>query len=354
MLSLDDFDFDLPAEAIARYPPARRDGGRLLRLERQTGARSHHAIADLPSLLPARPLLVVNDTRVLPARLLARRKTGGRVELLLIEQRSPGRWSCMFRAGKRPRAGEWLTLDSASAGDGASARLAGAGAAVGPARGRVQIVTEPVGGRCELALEDDALIDQCGAIPLPPYLARPAEASDAERYQTIFAREVGAIAAPTAGLHFTPELVARLQSAGATLATVTLHVGPATFAPIRQGEITEHRVEGERFFVPPATAAAIATARAERRAVVAVGTTVVRALETTGGAAGEGRTELFLRPGHRFGAVDALLTNFHLPRSTLLLLVCALAGREPVLAAYREAIAAGYRFYSYGDAMLIV
>ncbi|MBK6848150.1 MAG: tRNA preQ1(34) S-adenosylmethionine ribosyltransferase-isomerase QueA [Proteobacteria bacterium] len=348
MLLLDDFDYELPPAAIARYPPAQRDGGRLLRLDRKTGALTHHPIVDLPQLLPPGSLLVVNDTRVIPARLLARRATGGSVELLLIERREPRRWSCMLRGAKRLRMGERLTLAAPAGGANA------AGGAAAPAVGCVRIVTAPQGGRCEVELEDEAVIEACGAIPLPPYLARPAEASDTQRYQTIFAAAPGAIAAPTAGLHFTPELVARLEASGATLAKVTLHVGAATFLPIRDGDLDAHQVEGERFSIPEATAAAIATARSAGRAVVAVGTTVVRALETTGGAAGQGRTELFIRPGHRFVAVDALLTNFHLPRSTLLLLVCALAGRERVLAAYRAAVAAGYRFYSYGDAMLIV
>ncbi|MBK8482372.1 MAG: tRNA preQ1(34) S-adenosylmethionine ribosyltransferase-isomerase QueA [Proteobacteria bacterium] len=347
-MSLDDFDFELPAGAIARYPPARRDGGRLLRLERASDASTHHAILELPDLLPPRPLLVVNDTRVIPARLLAQRATGGRVELLLLERRAQARWWCMLRDAKRLRAGEWLTITAPAAGAAATA------GALPPLVGRVLIATPPREGRCEVEFEDESMIARCGAIPLPPYLARAAEPSDLLRYQTIFATKEGAIAAPTAGLHFTPELVARLEAAGATLATVTLHVGPATFMPIRDGDLASHRVEGERFSIPEATAAAVAAARAAGRAVVAVGTTVVRALETTGGAAGQGRTELVIRPGHRFVAVDALLTNFHLPRSTLLLLVSALAGRERILEAYRMAVAADYRFYSYGDAMLIV
>jgi S-adenosylmethionine:tRNA ribosyltransferase-isomerase len=330
------FSYDLPAELIAQRPPTERDGGRLLRLDRATGALAHHQVRDVPQLLPADALLVVNDTRVFPARLWARRRTGGRVEVLLLERLAPGRWACMFRASKKLKPGERLQLQGAGEGT------------------ELEVVGPVEGGRTVVTLPDDGLVDRHGAVPLPPYIDRPDEAADRGRYQTVYADERGSVAAPTAGLHFTKALLEQVQARGVEIAHVTLHVGPGTFQPVRAERIEDHRMEQERYRVPEATAARIEAAKAAGRPVIAVGTTVVRTLESTGGAAGEGRTELFITPGHSWRVVDGMMTNFHLPRSTLLMLVSALAGRERVLAAYQEAVAKRYRFYSYGDAMLIV
>jgi S-adenosylmethionine:tRNA ribosyltransferase-isomerase len=341
---LSDFEYELPPELIAQRPPERRDGGRLLRLDRASGALSHHRVLDLPGLLPAGCLLVINDSRVLPARLMASRPSGGRVEILLLERERGGRgeaggeevWRCMLRASKGLRAGELLTPQGAAEGDAP-----------------LRVLSAPQRGRCLVALSRPVLLRH-GRMPLPPYIRRAADGRDVARYQTVYAREEGSVAAPTAGLHFSESLLAAVQQAGAQIARVTLHVGPGTFVPVRCQQVLEHRMEQERYRVPAPTAAAIRRARQEGRPVVAVGTTVVRTLESTGGAAGEGSTELFIVPGHRFRVVDALLTNFHLPGSTLLMLVSALAGRDRVLRAYAEAVRRRYRFYSYGDAMLIV
>ena len=302
-------------------------------------APRHLSFRDLPGLLAPGSVLVLNETRVIPARFLGRRASGGKVEVMLVRPLPDGSWEALVRSGKPVRPpDELLDLEQGRA----SAR-----------------VLEKLGpGRYRLSFPDEAdvlaLAERAGRVPLPPYIAREERPEDRERYQTVFARVPGAIAAPTAGLHFTPELLAAVEARGVTLARVLLHVGPGTFAPVRTDEVEEHRMEAERYEVPAPARAAIEAARREGRPVVACGTTAVRALESwahTGRPQGE--TELFIRPGHAFRAVDALITNFHLPRSTLLLLVSALAGRETILAAYREAVARGYRFYSYGDAMLI-
>jgi S-adenosylmethionine:tRNA ribosyltransferase-isomerase len=339
-MRLDDLDYDLPAAAIAQEPPARREDARLLELARADGGFAHSRVFDLPRRLRSGDLLVANDTRVIPARLFARRETGGRVELLLIEPDPdhPGGWLALARAGGRLREGEALAL-----GQGRGLRLAAA-----LERGRWRVV----------GIEEDiaVLMARFGRMPLPPYIQRtaddPRDALDRDRYQTIFARHEGAVAAPTAGLHLTSGLVRALAAAGVETAFVTLHVGLGTFEPVRTETLETHTMHEERFTVPVSTARALEGVRARGGRVVAVGTTTVRALEAH--ARGEaGRTRLLIAPGHEFGVVDALLTNFHLPRSTLLALVAAFAGLEPVLAAYREALRAGYRFYSYGDAMLI-
>ncbi|MEI8242006.1 MAG: tRNA preQ1(34) S-adenosylmethionine ribosyltransferase-isomerase QueA [bacterium] len=358
-----DFDYDLPPELIAQEPPATRTAARMLVLARATGAWEHRGIADLPAFLHAGDLLVLNDTRVFPARLLgAWADTGGAVELLLLERSDPTdpsdrpvhspspaeTWHCICGSGRRARAGQRATL--------AAGQVAG------------EIVEAQGGGRvlarlrCAGPLAD--VLEAHGRVPVPPYIHRAAGdargALDRERYQTVYAREPGAVAAPTAGLHFTPELLAALAAQGVPHAFVTLHVGPGTFQPVQVENLDEHRMESERYAVPEATAAALAACRARRGRVVAVGSTTVRTLETVAAAhdgrvvAGSGRTGIFIRPPYAFRAADALLTNFHLPRSTLLAMVSAFAGRERVLAAYREAVAQRYRFFSYGDCMLIL
>jgi S-adenosylmethionine:tRNA ribosyltransferase-isomerase len=365
-----DFDYDLPAERIAQHP-APRGESRLLVLEAE-GAARHRRVRDLPELLAAGDLLVVNDTRVIPARLFARRVPGGgRVELLLVEKAGEREWDALAKPGRKARPGTRLDLGggltavtaerpaerptTAAAGrEGEEGRggdpsgAGGTGGGPGERDGRLRVVfSEPV----------EPHLERLGHVPLPPYIKRADQAADRERYQTVYARSPGAIAAPTAGLHFDEELLAAVEARGAAVAPVTLHVGIGTFKPVTAALVHEHRMEAERYEIPEAAAEAIARTRAAGGRVVAVGTTVVRALEAAARddgtvPAGPGRTDLFITPGHRFRVVDALLTNFHLPRSTLLMLVCAFAGRERVLAAYREAIAEGYRFYSYGDAIL--
>jgi len=342
-VNIADFDYLLPEELVAQVPAEPRDASRLLVLPPGGGVR-HAAFADLPGLLEPGDLLVFNDTKVIPARLLGRKESGGRVELLLCEplQGGLGRaWRAMGQASKPIRSGAVLSFD------GLSARVE---AALG--EGFYEVTLDRQGAELEAALA------RAGTVPLPPYIRRAATAEDAERYQTIWAREPGSAAAPTAGLHFTERLLAELDRRGVGRAAVTLHVGPGTFLPVRGDDLERHRMHAERYQVPPAAAAAWAACRARGGRVVAVGTTTVRTLESALArgtvCAGEGRTELFVRPGHAFGAVDALLTNFHLPRSTLLVLVCAFGGTERVLSAYREAVASRYRFFSYGDAMLLL
>ena len=287
----------------------------------------------------------MNRSRVIPARLAARRTTGGRVEILLLRDHGGGLWDVFLRPAARLRAGEALLVD-----DDLAAVVEDA--APGP-DGRRTVRLSSRGGDLQAALE------RCGHVPLPPYIRRPPRPEDRERYQTVYARERGSVAAPTAGLHFTPSLLERLRGKGVATAEVVLHVGPGTFQPVTADRVEDHRVAAEPFEVPPETAAAVAATRARGGRTVAVGTTSVRALESAvrdDGAveALRGETDLVVRPGHTFRVVDGLVTNFHLPRSSLLLLVAAFAGRERVLAAYAEALRAGYRFYSYGDAMLVL
>jgi S-adenosylmethionine:tRNA ribosyltransferase-isomerase len=347
-IRLADYDYPLPEDRIAQEPQARRDASRLLVLDRRSGAIAHRFFVDLPGLLDPGDLLVVNDTRVVPARLPGRKAGGGRAEILLVEQVEAGDSQAVWRALLARAPGIGGTIDVGE--EVVATVLARDGEA-----GTVRLTRR----RGDLT----ATLARLGRVPLPPYVQRaendPREAQDRERYQTIFARQPGAVAAPTAGLHFTREVLAGLGARGIELASVTLHVGPGTFLPFREDVVPEdHALHEEAFEVAEEAARAIAATKARGGRVVAVGTTVARALETaaagaTAVAAGSGRTRLFLRPGSRFSVVDGLLTNFHLPRSSLLLLVCAFAGRESVLAAYGEAIAAGYRFYSYGDAMLV-
>jgi len=333
---LDAFDFELPPERIAQAPLADRAAARLMVVDRSGREPvAHRVFRDVVDLLPPGAVLVLNETRVIPARLRGRRATGGKVEVLLVHPLAEGGWEAIVRAGGSLRAGEAVALEGG---------------------GEVALVAERGGGRWRVEPGEDALAlaERVGEMPLPPYIRRPAGPEDRDAYQTVFARVPGAIAAPTAGLHFTPELLSELEARGVTLARILLHVGPGTFLPVRVDDVEAHVMEAERYAVPPATAALIEAARAEGRPVFACGTTAVRALEAWGQTgAPEGWTDLFLYPGQPFHVVEGLITNFHLPRSTLVLLVAAFAGRENVLAAYREAVAAGYRFYSYGDAMLI-
>ncbi|ATB40676.1 S-adenosylmethionine:tRNA ribosyltransferase-isomerase [Cystobacter fuscus] len=355
---LSDYDFALPEAQIAQAPLATRDASRLMVVSRATGAWSHRHFAELPELLREGDLLVVNDARVIPARLLGSKVgTGGRVELLVVR---PAAATLTSQAlGGAPEALEWICLGQASKGLKPGARVSFAGGleaevleALGGGEYRVRFHAAP---GTSLA----RLLDTAGRLPLPPYITRPPEDADAERYQTVYARASGAVAAPTAGLHFTQATFEALAARGIQRVEVTLDVGPGTFLPVREENLEKHHMHPERYTVPEATARAVNAAKAEGRRVVAVGTTVVRTLESawepeSGGLrAGPGETSIFIRPGFTFRAVDVLVTNFHLPRSTLVVLVSALLGRERTLAAYREAVAAGYRFFSYGDAMLV-
>jgi len=339
-----DYAFELPPELVAQEPAAARDAARLLELA-PDGRVTDHRFAELAPLLPADAVVIANDTRVIPARVRGHKRSGGGVELLFLEPEPatpapPGSsaWRCLARARRPLRPGQRIEIEG------------------GPA---LEVLTERAAdGSIAIAAPGDgfALLDAHGHIPLPRYIHRADRADDRERYQTMFARSPGAIAAPTAGLHMTPAIVEQLAARGIALATLTLHVGWGTFAPIREADLRAHRMHRERYAIPEATAALIATGRP----IVALGTTALRALEAaaTGPAAvaaGPGATELFVYPGsgHAFRVVSHLITNFHLPESTLLMLVCAFAGTERVLAAYRHAVAAGYRFFSYGDATLL-
>ncbi len=337
-----DFDYDLPPELIAQQPVEPRDHARLMVLQRATQAITHARFYDLPRFLRPGDLLVANQTRVIPARLWGRKvPTGGKVELLLLRAEAADTWQALVR-GRGLRPGRRIAL---AAGFEAEI-IADLG---GPLR-RV---------RFNQPLDPEALA-QVGQVPLPPYIHQPV--ADPERYQTVYAREPGSAAAPTAGLHFTPRLLQTLQRQGIGWATVTLHVGLDTFAPVKEEDPRQHRMHTEWCRVPPETAARIRETKARGGRVVAVGTTAVRTLETAALhapqgqliAAWEGDTDLFILPGFRFRVVDGLITNFHLPRSTLLMLVSAFAGREFILRAYEEAKAQGYRFFSFGDAMLIL
>ena len=346
-MRVEDFDYDLPRDLIAQHPAERRDESRLLVLHRGSGGIEHRRFRDVVDYLEPGDLLVLNDTRVIPARLVGRRTSGGRVELLLIQPEGDA-WHAMLKCRGHLQPGEELSLEG--------------GALACTYRGR------SADGRALLAFglgpeELAAALERAGRAPLPPYIKRPPDedphrAADLERYQTVYARRPGAIAAPTAGLHFTPEVLDRLKAKGVARAMVTLHVGLGTFKPVTAERVEDHVMHAEHFELSEAAARAIVAARASGGRIVAVGTTAARVLETVArlprvGPA-SGWTDLFITPGFEFRLTDALITNFHLPRSTLLMLVAAFAGREAVLAAYEEAKSQGYRFYSYGDAMLIL
>jgi S-adenosylmethionine:tRNA ribosyltransferase-isomerase len=342
-VDLDELDYDLPPDSIAQRPTHARDASRLLVIDRATDTLDDRMFRELPELLCAGDCLVVNDSRVVPARLFARDAADHPVELLLVEPDSthPDRWRALVRPGRRARVGASLSV-----GDGERLTITGAG----EHGERIVAADAPIA----------EILARHGRLPLPPYVARHArpERLDHERYQTVYARVAGSVAAPTAGLHFSDAVLARLGLRGVEVHALTLHVGPATFRPIRTSRVEAHRLPPERVALSPSVSAAVNRARAEGRRVVAVGTTVTRALEGLAGEDGqvaprEGTVDLFIVPGHRFRVVDALITNFHIPRSSLLVLVSAFAGRERILKAYRHAVDAGYRFYSYGDACLI-
>ena len=341
-LRLSHFDFDLPPELIAQAPLPERSASRLMVVRRAAQTIEHASFADLPELLLPGDLLVRNETRVIPARLRGKKASGGQIEVLLVECLEGELWRCMTRSSKPARIGSRLSFP-----------------------GGIEAVVEAeaeegwrvIRFHCQGGLL--AALESAGEMPLPPYIERAPAADDRERYQTVYAREPGAVAAPTAGLHFSAETFAALNARGIESCGLTLHVGPGTFLPVRAENLDEHRMHGELFDIPGQTAATINKARAEGRRVVAIGTTSTRALESAVGEdgrvnAGGAETRLFIRPGFRFRVVDALVTNFHLPKSTLLVLVSAFAGRDLILEAYRRAVAERYRFFSYGDCMLIL
>jgi len=346
-MNLEEFNYQLPESLIAAFPSREREGSRLLVIRRATGEIIHSAFAELGNFLDAGDLLVLNDTKVFPARLLGSKDSGGKVEVLLLE-RFPDEdrifWLALIDSAKKPRLGSVLHF-----GPSMSAEVIGD---IG--RGRFGLEFQHQGDFC-------AQLEALGEPPLPPYVrrTRAAEAVDRERYQTVYATRPGAIAAPTAGFHFTPQLFARLSAQGIDRALLTLHVGPGTFLPVRDREIENHRMEGEHYALNAATAAMINSTKAAGGRIVAVGSTSTRTLEWIALQRGrvvadEGIARLYLRPGDRFRVLDALITNFHLPGSTPLILVAAFAGLDLIRRAYREAIERQYRFYSYGDAMLIL
>jgi S-adenosylmethionine:tRNA ribosyltransferase-isomerase len=343
-MRLEDFEYDLPPEFIAQSPLEPRDSSRLMVLDRAAGSIRHAVFREIGEYLAPGDLLVFNDTRVIPARLAATKTgTGGKVEILLLRRLETQTWEALV-GGKRVRPGTQLELPGGGEPEPLRAEIV---RDLGESR-RVIRFSQPITPR----------LAALGATPLPPYIHEALR--DPERYQTVYARDPGSAAAPTAGLHFTPELIARLKERGTRTAFVTLHVGLDTFAPITEHEVDAHKIHAEWICVPEETAQAVRDARARGGRVIAVGTTSVRALETAAGAGGgiaaayEGDTRLYITPGFAFRAVDAMITNFHLPHSTLLVMISAFAGREPILAAYEEAKRERYRFYSFGDAMLIL
>lgn len=354
-MKTDDFSFELPEELVAQFPPERRGESRLLVLDRASGRLEHAFVRDMAGYVEPGTLMVFNDSRVRKARIYGEAlDTGARVEFLLLRRRGPDAWEASCTKMKRQRPGRRYRFP-----EGVEAEIVGPEGGAPPAGG----------GRDETRLIrfhppiDEAYLERVGHIPLPPYIKREDAPSDAERYQTVYAREAGSAACPTAGLHFTDGILASLEAKGVERAYVTLHVGLGTFLPVRAEEIEGHAMHEEEYSVPEETVSAVSRAKAEGRPVLAVGTTSVRTLESAwreegeegpaGLRAGPGSTRIFIYPGYRFKAADRLFTNFHTPKSTLLMLVSAFAGRERILAAYEEAVRERYRFFSYGDAMLI-
>lgn len=395
-MKLSDFDYHLPEDLIAQHPPEQRAGGRLLdvaALPQQPMAAAtrpprspDRLLTDLPELLTPGSLLVFNDTRVINARLFGRKESGGRIEVMV--ERIDGEFEvlAMVRSSHPPREGSKLffgadvasgtgtgtgttvfsdtasTAGNAAAGEQTQAHASSVPhlprrTSPPPAPATATVVSARQAGTMMLRLRFDepaaSVLERLGQLPLPPYIQHNPDTEDQTRYQTVFAREPGAVAAPTAGLHFDEALLAALEARGIESARLTLHVGAGTFLPVRTEDLSQHRMHSERYQISVDTAAAIARAKAEGRPVVAVGTTALRALEASGGQAGSGETDLFITPGYRFRVVDRLFTNFHLPKSTLLILVSAFAGEDMIRRAYAHAIAQRYRFFSYGDAMLL-
>lgn len=335
-MDINHYQYDLPKELIAKYP-LERGKERLLVLERETGTISHRTFGDLLGYFRNGDLMVMNDSRVIPARIMGKKPTGGRVEILLIRKTGSLQWQCLLKASKTPRNGTVIEIDETLDA----------------------MVTGRVGDIFTIAFSDPEKILRKGTVPLPPYLERESEEADRFTYQTVYARKDGSIASPTAGLHFSEDFLKTIESAGTELAYVTLHVGPGTFLPVRTSNIEEHVMHDEEYEMTENAAHAIHSAMGQGRRIIAVGTTTVRVLEhlmmkSSRIVPDRGFTDLFIYPGFAFKSVGALLTNFHLPGSTLLMLACAFGGREKVMKAYREAIREKYRFYSYGDAMLII
>ena len=339
-LKTSDFNFDLPEDLIAQTPLERRDASRLLTLDKRTGQTGHHHFYDIADMLKPGDCLVLNNSRVLPARLIGRRETGGACEVLLLVDRGDNVWECLVRPGRKLKAGAKVFF-----GEG---ELTG------------EVVAEVQGGNRLVRFSYEGIflevLERLGRMPLPPYIK--AELQESERYQTVYSKVTGSAAAPTAGLHFTPELMEKLTEKGVKLCYVTLHVGLGTFRPVKTEEITEHEMHSEYCVIPQETADTINEAKRNGGRVVCVGTTSCRTIESWAGEDGTmnasaGWTNIFIYPGYRFKVLDALITNFHLPESTLIMLVSALAGRENVLAAYQEAVEEKYRFFSFGDAMFI-
>ena len=335
-----DFDFELPEELIAQTPIQQRDHSRLMHLDKQTGEISHEHFYDLPSFLKKGDCLVLNDSRVLPARLIGCRSTGGSVELVLLRDLGEGRWECLSRPGRKTKPGTELSFGG------------------GELTATVESVAE--GGNRIVKFHYEGIflevLERLGKMPLPPYIKE--ELQDAERYQTVYSREVGSAAAPTAGLHFTRELLAQIEAMGVNVCYVTLHVGLGTFRPVKEDEIENHEMHSEFCIIPERTARIVTETKKAGNRVIAVGTTSCRTLESFAQEDGSlpvssGWTNIFIYPGYRFKCIDALITNFHLPESTLIMLVSALAGREHVLNAYKCAVEERYRFFSFGDAMMI-
>ena len=336
-----DFYFDLPERLIAQTPLERRDGSRLLHLDRKTGEISHHHFYELPAFLRKGDCLVVNDSRVLPARLIGHKESGGAVEVLLLRDRGGNVWECLTRPGRSAKTGRRLIF-----GDG---RLTGT------------VIDEIEGGNRLIKFDYQGIflevLESLGKMPLPPYIHE--ELRDAERYQTVYSRELGSAAAPTAGLHFTKELLGKIEKMGVDIAYVTLHVGLGTFRPVKAEEIEDHEMHSEFYTISSEAAEKINRAKSGGGRVIAVGTTSCRTLESAAGENGHvsersGWTDIFIYPGYKFKCIDGLVTNFHLPESTLIMLVSAFAGRENVLNAYKTAVEMEYRFFSFGDAMVIV